>query len=481
MSQTPIQLPILRAGRVYESAEWVDVRDIRTGLILARVSQANPGLIRRDLRRASGAAKALRSWPMEKLLALASEAGRRFMEDELPLGPDQRQDPGEYVRTLSATSGLTHRMCRANMQKVAKICFEADKILGGLTRGLDLSIFDEGIGTQDGVDLCFFPVAEALGVILPSNSPGVNTLWIPAILLKTPVCLKPGREEPWTPWRIIQAFIASGFPPEAFSFYPTSHEGATEILKLCGRSLLFGGASAVEPWRNDPRIEIHGPGRSKFLIGPDAIGRWQEYLDLMVDSIVVNGGRSCINLSTIVVPSEGEAIAGALADRLGSIQGGPLDDDGVQISAFANPETAERIDQAIARGLEAGGARDLTAERRGGDGRLQKIEGATFLRPTVLLCDSIDHPLANVEYPFPFVAVVEVPSAEMVDAIGPTLVATAITDDAELRDALVCSPNVDRLNLGPVATTQIPWNQPHEGNLFEFLYRRRAIQVVSGK
>ena len=202
MSQAPIQLPILRAGRVYESAEWVEVKDIRTGEVLAHVSQANPGLIRRDLRRASEAAKTLRSWPMEKIMALAAEAGRRFLEDDLPIGPDQRQGPDAYIRTLSATSGLTHQMCRANMEKVAKICFEADTILGGLTRGLDLRIFDEGIGTQDGVDLCFFPVAETLGVILPSNSPGVNTLWIPAILLKTPVCLKPGRDEPWTPWRI---------------------------------------------------------------------------------------------------------------------------------------------------------------------------------------------------------------------------------------------------------------------------------------
>jgi hypothetical protein len=34
------------------------------------------------------------------------------------------------------------------------------------------------------------------------------------------------------------------------------------------------------------------------------------------------------------------------------------------------------------------------------------------------------------------------------------------------------------LNLGPISTMQISWDQPHEGNLFEFLYRRRALEIA---
>ena len=41
------------------------------------------------------------------------------------------------------------------------------------------------------------------------------------------------------------------------------------------------------------------------------------------------------------------------------------------------------------------------------------------------------------------------------------------------------SPHVDRLNLGPIPTNQIGWDQPHEGNLFDHLYGRRAIQRVA--
>jgi hypothetical protein len=131
------------------------------------------------------------------------------------------------------------------MAKIHQVLTQMPTILRGLTRGLDTAVIDQGIGEQAGVPVSFFPVTNALGVVLPSNSPGVNSLWIPAIPLKVPVVLKPGREEPWTPYRIIQAFIAAGAPAEAFSFYPTDHEGSAAILEGCGRALIFGDESTI--------------------------------------------------------------------------------------------------------------------------------------------------------------------------------------------------------------------------------------------
>jgi hypothetical protein len=56
-------------------------------------------------------------------------------------------------------------------------------------------------------------------------------------------------------------------------------------------------------------------------------------------------------------------------------------------------------------------------------------------------------------------------------------VVSAITEDAAFTQALMASRNVDRLNIGPIPTYQLSWDQPHEGNLFEHLYRRRALQI----
>lgn len=311
---------------------------------------------------------------------------------------------------------------------------------------------------------------------MPSNSPGVNSLWLPAIPLQIPVILKPGREEPLTPYRIIQAFIAAGCPAQAFGFYPTDHEGAAEILRSCGRACVFGDKSTTAQYANNPAIQIHGPGFSKILIDDDQIERWPEFIDVMVASISDNGGRSCVNVSTVVIPKYAAEIADALARKLGPLTPLSAADPNARLSAFANRIMAENIDAAIEEGLHSPGATDAAAKYRNGP-RKAIFDGATYLRPTIVLCDSFSHPLANREFLFPYASVVQAPQSKMLSQIGPSLVVTAITNDPGFRKALLESPLIDRLNLGPISTMQLSWDQPHEGNLFEFLYRRRSLEL----
>ena len=93
-----------------------------------------------------------------------------------------------------------------------------------------------------------------------------------------------------------------------------------------------------------------------------------------------------------------------------------------------------------------------------------------------MLCDSFSHPLANREFLCPYASVVEVPQSEMLRQIGASLVVTAITKDPAFTSQLLDSPLIERLNLGPISTMKISWDQPHEGNMFEFLYKRRSIE-----
>ena len=470
-------LPALRRGKPYASLDQVTVNDCRTGEALARLSQVNAGVIRKDLARICEARSALKRLSCDRLLEICSRAAGLFLNETLPLGDQgHTQTPQQYVETLSATSGLPFVMVRRNMEKIASALLQMRTILNGLTRGLDLGILDRGLGEQAGARGSFYAAAQWLGLVMPSNSPGVNSLWLPAIPLKTPVILKPGREEPWTPWRIIQALIAAGCPSEAFGFYPTDHEGAAEILRGCGRALVFGDKSTTAPYASNPAIQVHGPGLSKILVGEDQIERWPEFIDLMVASIADNGGRSCINASAVVVPAYAAEIATALAQKLGPLAPLPAQDENARLAAFANPRMAESIDVAIEEGLRTPGAVEATARYRTGP-RKVSFEGAVYLRPTTVLCNSFAHPLANREFLFPYASVVQVPQADVLSQIGSSLVVTAITQDAAFRSALLESPLIDRLNLGSISTMQVAWDQPHEGNLFEFLYRRRALEV----
>ena len=475
---TPPHIPVCRLGRSYTSLDRAKVVDGRTGDTLATVSQANAGLIRRDLRRMAEAREQLRRRPCRDVLDICARAGELFLNANLPLGDNGSvQSPQQYVAALSASSGLPHVLCRQNMAKIHTVLTRMESILLGLTRGLATDVIDAGLGEQAGVAVSFTETTEALGAVLPSNSPGVNSIWLPAVALKIPVAIKPGRDEPWTPLRIIQALMAAGYPREAFGFYPTDHEGADAILTGCGRSILFGDDATIGRYAGDERVQLHGTGRSKIILGPDRVDDWRDVLDVILSSILDNGGRSCVNASCIIVPKHADEIADALAKRLTGVAPRPADDTDARLAAFVNPRIAVAIDGAIEAGLATGGAADITARHRRGPRRLT-FDRLTYLLPTIVRCDCFDHPLANAEFLFPFASVVQMSIDAAIDHLGPTLVATVITDDDALADRFVRCPSIDRLNLGAIPTTRVAWDQPHEGNLFEFLYRRRAVQTA---
>src|SRR5688572_12261957 len=471
-----IHIPILRHGVPYTSLDVIRIPHHRTRETFAEMSQANAGIIRRDLRDEEQlrARQALAKIPFEKLLEICKRAADHFLNATLPLD-GMPQTPDDYVEQLSATTGMPHALVRKNMTKIAGVMTEMQTVLRGLTRGLDLALLDAGHGQHAGHALSYYPRTNALGVVLPSNSPGVHSLWVPAIALKMPLVLKPGSAEPWSPFRIAQAFMKAGCPPEAFCYYPADHAGAGEILRRTGRSMFFGDVSAVGSWEGDPRVEIHGPGYSKVLIADDQLATAERHLDLIAGSIADNGGRSCVNASGVWVSgSRAEQVAVALAKKLVQIVPRPSTDEQATLAPFADPKVAERISLQIDIGLDTPGAREITAELRQGP-RLVQHEGCTYLLPTVILCDSTDHPLANREFLFPFASVVKVSAEEMArmpEPLGKTLVVTALTGNRPLVDKLLASPHVDRLNVGPIPTNVISWDQPHEGNLFEHLYAR---------
>lgn len=468
-----LSIPILRHGVPYTSLDIARVPHHQTRETFVEVSQANAGLIRRDLGQQSIGARSLERFSTRDLVAICARAAEHFTNDSLPLG-DTSQTAGDYVKQVSATTGLPHVLARRNMLKIQSMLANMESVLNGLTRNLDWEILDRGFGEFDGHALSFFPRTHSLGAVLPNNSPGVHSLWIPAFPLRIPLVLKPGSAEAWTPYRIIQSLIKAGAPREAFSFYPADHAGAGEILRNCGRSLLFGDSSTTSMWANDPRVEIHGPGYSKIIIGADCVDDWEQYLDVMVASIADNGGRSCVNASAVWTPAHAEEIGEALARRLAQIVPRAADDENAQLAPFVDPTVAKRINAIIDQGLSEPGARDVTAAYRDGE-RLATWNNCSYLLPTVVLSEP-DHPLAMKEFLFPFASVVQVDQAAIPAQLGPTLVVTAITKDPQLIRTLVSSPRIDRLNIGALPTNQVSWDQPHEGNLFEHLYARRAFQ-----
>jgi acyl-CoA reductase-like NAD-dependent aldehyde dehydrogenase len=474
-----ITLPAIRWGQPYESLEIEEIKHFVTGEVVAKVHTVGSGIIRRDARQARRAREVLRGLSPAELIDRCQRAGELFEHGTLTVG-DSQQSPADFVAQTSATTGMPIAMVQANVTKNAFVLKNIDKILAALTRGLDLNILARGYGDEGrAVTVSYQAQTDVLGAVLPSNSPGVHTLWLPVIALQIGLALKPGSQEPWTPFRVAAAMIEAGIPSEAFSIYPgPGGELGGALLASCRRSMIFGGPQTIQQYAGNPQVQVHGPGYSKILFGDDVVDDWPHYLDLMVDSVYRNGGRSCINCSSIYASRHTKEIAEALAEKLGPIEVLPPDDPQAGLAAFTTPQVAPAVWQAIEKFIESGAARHATSSY---GPRLVQQETCDYLRPTVLECDSAESPAANVEYMFPLVSVVHCPQEEMLAKIGPTLVATAITNNEDFRNDLIAATHVDRLNLGPIPTPQVDWLQPHEGNLIEFLYRNRALQVADSR
>ena len=469
-----LTLPILRWGQPYASMEVDHVAHFVTGEPIASIGRANGGLVQRDMRKASQARQALRAMRVEELIEKVGKAGELYVSGTLPMG-DGTQTPDEFVHAQSASTGLPEHMCRSNMTKNAFVLREMRNILTSLTRGLAFDVLSTGKGEERGVPISYQAQSPVLGLVLPSNSPGVHTLWLPVIPMQLGLVLKPGPQEPWTPFRVAEAFFAAGIPREAISIYPGGADVGAAVVDACPRSMIFGGQATVDRYRADPRVQAHGPGFSKIILGDDVVDDWEKYLDLMVESVAVNSGRSCINASGIWASRHTKEIAEAIAARLAKIEALPPTDPSAALAAFTIPGAAESISQSIDADLKEQGVTDLTASHRPGP-RVIKQGLADYLLPTVVHCASPEAAIAKKEYMFPFVTVVECPEAKMIESIGPTLVCTALTDKPDLERKLLDAVHIDRLNIGPVPTSKLNWLQPHEGNLVEFLFRARAYQ-----
>ena len=210
---------------------------------------------------------------------MSKRAAELFLNDTLPLDPFDGID-ADAGRLRRAALGDDRHAARPGAPQHA----EGPRRAGAGRRGArrpdarprSLAPRHRHRHASPGAPVSFFPRGDSLGVVLPNNSPGVHSLWAPATVLKMPLVLKPGSAEPWTPYRMIQAWLKAGCPPEAFSFYPTRprrrqrdpapHRPRHGLRRRQGDRALAQGRRP----RRDPR-----PGFSKVVLGADALADWE--------------------------------------------------------------------------------------------------------------------------------------------------------------------------------------------------------------
>ena len=120
-----INIPVLRWGQPYTSLEEDTVVHFIIGEPQAKVGQANPGLLTKDMRSLQRARDVLREIPCRDLIQMMKKAADFYRDGTLAMG-DGSQSPDDFARQQSASTGLPEHMCKSNMAKNHFVLYNMD-------------------------------------------------------------------------------------------------------------------------------------------------------------------------------------------------------------------------------------------------------------------------------------------------------------------------------------------------------------------
>lgn len=430
------------------------LRGVR-GDVVAVVPQAPRLLQLLMVEAANGAGGRLRAIDDRTWLALLRDAARRFVEDDLPLG-NRPMGLSEHARLVAEATGIpTLQVVQASLGLAEGLAHMEETLKAqGLRPGAP--------ARADGWVLA--PAGRNVAVRVPGDHPAINATWLTALGMRRPTLLC-AAGDPLTATRLLEALYAAGLPDGALSLCFDRGEALFEQAD----QVIWPGDEPDQLGGQLDRVKRYDHAGSKaLLLEPGNEALW----DRLAEMAVRGSGRLCTNLSALLVSGDAEAAGAGLAEAVARWTVAPLDDAEAIVPAFPDRELAKQIDAAIAAAEERG-AVDLSAQLLGGP-RLVELEGALFLRPTVLLVDRRD-PLLGADLPFPFITVALAPRTEMARACRGSLLVSVLGEDEDLLRQLVLEPTIDKVCQGGGVDRGARAADPHEGLLADFLFRKKSV------
>lgn len=456
----------LGASAPYHSLESIPLHDI-SGVERGRVELINSGVISVDSRKLTAAREEIAAIGPREMIRRLTRAGELFFNARIETGGVE-MSPLEYCHLQSALTGAPVRHCRENMRKIRTTMTNLEHLLARHLQEAQLDLSFEQVMRGDPARL----QPRALGAQLPSNSPGVHQLWVP-FLPFVPVMLKPGSGDVLSPLRIRNACITAGIPECAISvYYGRGAEMNLTLQRTCGHFMLFGGSETAKPYRDNPRVDVHGPGYSKVVFGADMAPHWRRFLPIIVEGALQNGGRSCINTSVVLAPSPYDReIAHALNLEFAKVKLRSLADPFAQLAVMPDNSGARRLYGAIAERAAAGGGTILEHHAP----PIIQYPNCSALLPMVVHFPTPAREAMKWEFLGPVVAVVNSDELRVEGGMKRTLICTALTQDQELISALRKNRKLFVLHNDPHPTTAINQLAPIETNVVRFLFAQPHI------
>src|ERR1700728_3639563 len=284
------------------------------GVAVAELSMAPPLYVSRTI----SAQRGVRPLPAREREAALAKAADAFSN-----GVIAGLDFDAYTVAASRISGVPISVTRAGARSVADgVASAFGAVQAARPTGAALDWRDES--TRHG-GAVWARRGEAFAVLASGNGPGVHGLWPQALALGYRVAVRPSRREPLTAHRLVCALREAGFRADDAVYLPTDHAGADEIIRLADLAMVYGGQEVVDKYADDPTVIVNGPGRTKILITAEM--DWNDYLDVIVNSIAEHGEMACVNTTAVLYEGGLAPLARASATRLAAFEPLPTDDE----------------------------------------------------------------------------------------------------------------------------------------------------------
>ena len=384
------------------SADVLDVRNPANQEVLAQVPLSTPAELAQAAEAAQNAfARWRRTPPEERIQYLFKLKG---------LLEGARED---ISRLITLECGKTLDESRGEVQRA----IENVEVACGIPT-LMQGVFSEDIAA--GIDEIM--IRQPVGVcaaICPFNFPAMIPFWFfpYALACGNTYIIKPSERVPLTMRRIFQLVDQLGLPPGVLNLVNGDKRVVNAILEHPAiRAVSFVGSSKVARYvyaqaaANGKRAQCQGGAKNPIIVLPDA--DMDMASRITADSAFGCAGQRCLAASVVMTVGEAhQPFSQAMAEAAKSRAVGFGLEEGVQMGPVITPESRQRIEGLIGRGL-AEGASLLV------DGRAPAVKGfeqGNFVRPTILSDVPAQGEIASTEIFGPVLSLIHVQTVD--DAI----------------------------------------------------------------
>jgi hypothetical protein len=432
-------------GEVYRTRQQQEIYDVSGG----RVGESSiaPSIYIQDCISSLRESSLL---SLSERLKRLNKAGKIYAEMTLA-----GLDPDGYAALVSSVTGLQQSVIEKSIANIAhSLCHMKDILEVSTPRGAVWDKNDKQV--QDGCSY-FSRRGDILAIIAAGNGPGMHGLWPQAIAMGYKTLVRPSLREPFTAQRLICALEVAGLA-NYVAFMPTDYKGAEILIDQSDLAVVYGGPDIVDKYKNNSRVLVQGPGRSKIVVGSDVSQK--EAVSVAAQSVFSLGGAACVSTSAILVEGDAHHFAKELQRELNFLSK-------KNPARFGGQQEAKAYEQLL-QSDEPSWSYDSTDNQ------------ACLLNPHVTVVESHADPKVQRELPFPCVTVAPFDRKDACyKTLSGSLVVTVLSRQQEVINPILDDPTIANVYIGKIPTTWMDCLVPHSGYLSDFLMCNRGLRIES--